>query len=342
MTSAPPGTRSPGLSWSWPKAALGLVYAAPAAILTAVQPDRGLMLAIGVLCAAAVGMPPLRRMRALLVFVGALAGLSLFLGSVLAQAPAVVVLLVLFALCVAASVTSPLSKLGPFVLALGVPLVSAGVNITSPSSGAGAGLLIFAGSIYAFAVSLLWPEPKVRPAPRPQAPPAPRGFLLDYGVRLGLAAVLALGLGLALGIDHPAWASTSALMVGRPNPVLTSQRVAGRALSVLVGSSAALLLHATSPGPVVIAVCIAAALATLTAVSGSRWYVTAAFTSFVVLSMMMVKTPDDSSWWAAERIGGTLYGVAIAWVLLDVVPRFRARRRTVGSAESGAPASPSD
>ena len=147
MTTVPATTPPPGLTWSWPKAGLGLVFAAPAAIMTAIDPERGLTMAVGVLCAAAVGLPPQRSKRALLVFVGALAGLSLFLGSVLAQAPDVLVLVVLFALCVAAAVTSPLTKFGPFVLSLGVPLVSAGVNISSPSTGAAGGLLILAGSV---------------------------------------------------------------------------------------------------------------------------------------------------------------------------------------------------
>jgi hypothetical protein len=292
--------------------------------MTAIDPERGLTMAVGVLCAAAVGMPPQRSKRALLVFVGALAGLSLFLGSVLAQAPDALVLVALFALCVAAAVTSPLTKLGPFLLSLGVPLVSAGLNISSPSTGAAGGLLILAGSVYAFLVSLLWP-PGRPTARRPDGKPVPRGFLLDYGIRLGLAAVLALGLGLLLGIDHPGWASTSALLVGRPSPSLTSQRVAGRSISVVVGSSAALLLQGVEASSFVLALCLALALATLTALTGSRWYITAGFTSFIVLTMMMLTAPEESSWWFAERIAGTLYGVAIAWMLLDLVPRLRSR-----------------
>ena len=137
--------------------------------------------------------------------------------------------------------------------------------------------------------------------------------------------MLALGLGVLLGIDHPGWASTSALLVGRPNPALTSQRVAGRAISVVVGSSAALLLAIVDASPFLLAVCVALALATLTALTGSRWYVTAGFTSFIVLTMMMLRAPEESSWWFAERIAGTLYGVTIAWILLDLVPRLRSR-----------------
>jgi uncharacterized membrane protein YccC len=128
-----------------------------------------------------------------------------------------------------------------------------------------------------------------------------------------------------LGIDHPGWASTSALLVGRPSPSLTSQRVAGRSISVVVGSSAALLLQGVEASSFVLALCLALALATLTALTGSRWYITAGFTSFIVLTMMMLTAPEESSWWFAERIAGTLYGVAIAWMLLDLVPRLRSR-----------------
>lgn len=317
------------LTWSWSKALLGLLYALPAALVTRSDPDQGLILAVGVLCAAAVGLPPLRRNRVILVLVGAVAGLGLFVGSLLRGGPTVGVMLALFVLAVLASVTSPLTRLGPFLLTLGLPLVGAGLNIDSPSKAVSAALLLIGGSAYAFVISLAWPEQQPPQRPRPQ--PAARSVLLDYGVRLGLAAAITIGVGLLAGIDHPGWAATSALMVGRPDPSLTGHRVVGRGLSVIVGAGAALLVHALDPSSTILAICVGVALALCCALTGSWWYITPAFTSFVVLTMLMVSDPAQTQWWAAERVLGTLFGVGTAWVLLDWVPRWRARR-----AESGA------
>lgn len=318
------------LIWSWTKALLGLLYAIPAALVTRANPEQGLILAVGVMCAAAVGLPPVRRNRVILLLVGGIAGLGLFVGSLLRGGPTLGVMVALFVLAVLASVTSPLTRLGPFLLTLGLPLVAAGLNIDSPSKAVSAALLLIAGSAYACVISLAFPEQSAPQRSSPRA--APRSVLLDYGVRLGLAAAITIGVGLLIGIDHPGWAATSAFMVGRPDPSVTGHRVTGRAVSVVVGAGAALLVHAVNPSPTVLAVCVAVALALCCALTGSWWYITPAFTSFVVLTMLMVSDPAQTQWWAAERVAGTLFGVATAWVLLDRVPRWRARRAEADAA----------
>jgi len=65
-----------------------------------------------------------------------------------------------------------------------------------------AGLLI-AGSVYAYLVSLPWPE---HPAPPPAAPSAPSPqAMLGYGVRLGAAAA---------ALPRSASLSTSTMLAG--------------------------------------------------------------------------------------------------------------------------------
>jgi Fusaric acid resistance protein-like len=324
--TAPSPAPAAALTWSWSTALLGLAYGLPAAVVTRADPDRGLTLAVGVLCAAAVGLQAVRRTRTLVVFVGAVSGLGLFLGSLLHGVPTLGVMLVLFVLALLASVTAPLTRLGPFLLTLSLPLVAAGLNIDSPSRAVSAGLLILTGSAYAFVISLLWPEPPPPPRSRRRPAPAPRSVLLDYGVRLGLVAAITVGVGLMAGIDHPGWAATAALLTGRPDPAQTEQRVPGSALSVIAGAGAALLVHAVDPTATVLAACVGVAVALCCGLTGSRWVTTPAFTSFVVLTMLMVSSPVQTEWWAAERAGGTLLGVATAWILLDWVPVLRDRR----------------
>ena len=76
-----------------------------------------------------------------------------------------------------------------------------------------AGLMVL-GSLYACAISMLWPERRP-PAPR-AARPRPVAPMLDYGVRLGAAGASAAAIGFALDLDHVGWACAAALLVMRP------------------------------------------------------------------------------------------------------------------------------
>jgi len=69
----------------------------------------------------------------------------------------------------------------------------------------------------------------------------------------------------------------------RPTWDLLSARGIGRVISVIVGGvAAALLLLADLPTPA-IAIVLWLVLVTMAATSASRWYVTPAFTSFLIL-----------------------------------------------------------
>ncbi|ROS75465.1 FUSC family protein [Cellulomonas sp. PhB143] len=312
MTSTP-GPRAavrPAIAWSWRGAALGLAYAVPGAVATALDPATGLALAVGVLPAAALGLRGPRRRRALVVLVGALAGLSMILGSLVAGTP-VLAVATIFVLCVLAALATarPARRLAPLVLALGLPLVGAGLSET-PSAAVGAALLLLAGSVYAWLVSLLWPESAAPPrAPRPVPS---RALMLRYGIQIGAAGAAAAALGLAAGIDHPGWACTAALLVSRPRVDLLRSRGVGRAASVLVGALVACTVGALDPGPLVVALVATAAIVCATATSGSRWYVLPAFTTAVVLSMLVARDEAGVQHWFVERVGETLVGVALA------------------------------
>ena len=70
--------RPSGLIWEWSPAALGALYALPAAIVVLDDRSRGLALAVGVLPAAIIGLAPTRRGRFATVVLGTCVGVPMF------------------------------------------------------------------------------------------------------------------------------------------------------------------------------------------------------------------------------------------------------------------------
>ena len=166
--------RSPalmGLTWSWERALVGAAYAVPAAAVTLRDPATGIPLAVGVLPAAIIPMPPRRRGRIVILAIGVLAGASLFLGGVLAHLPTPVAALLLWAAVIGAAATSSLRPVGNLVLVLCAPLVGAGMSYDDYGSSAATFALLSAGAAYAWLVSLLWPDRDAPPRTPPALPP---------------------------------------------------------------------------------------------------------------------------------------------------------------------------
>ncbi|MBD5784760.1 FUSC family protein [Cellulosimicrobium terreum] len=317
MTGAPPdgGPRRPAVSWSWLALLLGTAYAVVPVLATVADPARGLALAVGVLPAVALGLRATRRERVLGVLVGAVAGVSLFLGSLVASTPVlavatVLVLSVLVASATATATSRPGRRLAPLALGLGLPLFGAGLSVDGATAGAGAAVLLLAGSVYAALVSLAWPVRAT--APRTSAPPPPRAAMVAYGVQIGVAGALAAAIGFALGIDHPGWACTAALLVSRPRWDALRARGTQRSVAVLAGALLACAVVALGAPDPVLAALLLAVLACGTATAGSRWYVLPFFTTTVVLSLLLVGDDAGAEHWFVERVGATLLGVALA------------------------------
>ena len=119
--------RPPAIAWSRNAAIRGATYAAPAGVVGVFDVRAGAGLAIGVLPAAILGLPPLRRQRVRTAVLGSLAGLSMLVGSVLAVSP-VVAVVGLFAVAVGAALLASVSPAGRIALALCVPLVAIGFS----------------------------------------------------------------------------------------------------------------------------------------------------------------------------------------------------------------------
>ncbi|MFC1417833.1 FUSC family protein [Streptacidiphilus cavernicola] len=319
-----------GLVWRWDGALRGLLYALPAAAVAPHDPSQSMSLAVGLLPAVAIGLPPTRRGRFAVLVVGVCAALSILAGSLLVQLPWLAVA-GLFVLAVAAALLAARRRVGVLAMSLCLPLVGAGLSYDDVSSALGVTALIACGSLYAYLLSLPWPLPTQPPATAPTAtaprPPLDRDHALDYGLRLGAAGAAAAACGLALAPTHPGWPVVAALMVMRPVADMQRLRSVGRVLSVLVGGVAALLLLRADPPNPVYGLAVLLAIVAATATQASRWYVLPAVPTFLVLLLLLHTDPAQAHGRFNERVGATVVGVALAYLFGLLLPRWTRRRR---------------
>jgi hypothetical protein len=322
--------------WNWSDALLGAVCALPAAAAATADPARGAAMAVGVIPAVIVGLRPTRRARRASFLLGVLVGVPIVIGAAVAAFPWLAVAS-LVALAIGAVELTRRLPAGRIALVLGLPMVGIGLSFTDLSTSAGLALLMIAGSIYAAAVSMLWPER----APSAAPPPTPRAPRLEYGVRLGLAGAVAAGVGFALDLEHVGWACTATLLVMRPSAQMVQLRAVGRLLSVATGATIAVLVVEADPPGGFYALAGLVAVAAASATHRSRWYVTAAFTTFLVFLLLLVPAPQDASSRWGERVAETAFGVALAYLFGVGVPWVQARLRTPADA-AGVPRPRSD
>ena len=219
-------------------------------------------------------------------------------------------------------------------MTLSLPL--AGVGLSYPDLGKAAGIagLMVLGSVFACAVTMLWPERE--PPPRPPRPPI--GPTLDYGIRLGLAGATAAAVGFILDLEHVGWACAAALLVMRPAPEMQRLRSIGRIIAVAVGALAAILLvKAAPPAGVYSAAVIVAFGPVAGGTHGSRWYVTPAFTTFLVFLLLLSSDPSTAQSRFNERLLETVLGVGIAYFYGLVMKQ---RLGNAGRTVSGTPPNP--
>jgi hypothetical protein len=293
-TRATPRASQPAIAWSWPHALVGVVYAIPAATVALRDPQLGIPLAVGVLPAAMVGIPPRRRSRIIILVIGVLAGASLFLGGVLAHLPLVLAAIFLAAAVVGAALLASALAFGRLVLVLCAPLVAAGLSYDDYASSAQTLLLLSLGAAYACLVTMFWPA---HSAPqRPQAQLPDQESMLVYGIRLGLAAAIVYAIAASMGLDHPGWAPAACLLVARPQVDLLQSRGVGRVASVVVGALAAVLILNSQPPEVVFALVAVVVLGAAAATVGSRWYITSAFTTLLVFLMLLNGHLDETTY----------------------------------------------
>lgn len=321
-----------GLSWRWSRFGLGLLFAMPAMAAAPFDLSLAIAFGIGVVPAAAFGLPPLRLGRAIIPLVGALSASALLLGSLLATWPVIAVVAV-FLLAVLACVNAARGRWGQLVLVLALPMTGIGLSFAWSPTVLGFAGCIVVGSIYAWVIALLWPERDEKPHP---PPPVPRGrAMLVYGFLLGTAAAAAATLGFLLDLEHVGWATGAVLLVMRPVRGQLIARSIGRAASVLIGALAAAAMALLSPADVVVGIVVGLVIGAACAIQESRWYIVPGFTTFLALTLIMTTSPEPPGERFVERAVETLIGIGLALLFGAVVPSvvsLLVRRRRPSSA----------
>jgi len=309
------------LVWDWSTAALGAVYALPSAVVVLSDRQRGLALAVGVLPAAIMGLMPTRRGRLAIVILGASIGLPMFVGGLLAGVP-VLAVIAIACLGVGSALLAARSRLGHVAMTLSLPMVGVGLSYSDLGKAAALAGLMVLGSVFAYLVSMLWPEHAA--APRSPAGPKPT---LAYGIRLGAAGAVAAAIGFLLDLEHVGWACATALLVMRPAAEMQRLRSVGRVIAVAIGALAAIGLIRLSPAAWAYSLVAIAAVAGAGATHRSRWYVTPAFTTFLVFLLLLYSRPQDATSRLDERVLETLLGVGVAYAFGLGLPALARRRQ---------------
>lgn len=151
----------------------------------------------------------------------------------------------------------------------------------------------------------------------------------NYGIRLGLAVATATATGFALGVEHIGWIAGATLFVMRPDKEVQKLRSVGRAVSVFVGAMTASWLLTLNLQPFIIAFLSAGALIIASATHTSRWYITPAFTTFLVFWVLLYgdTTTANIEYRFNERVFETLLGISFAYFFGIVIPNLASRLR---------------
>jgi len=317
---------SRNIVWSWRDAGFGVVIAAVATIVIATgRVDVGLSLLVGAMPAAVIGLLPTRKARSKTVGVGILFGGFIMLGSFLAQWAAVAVI-GMFALGMASALLAAKRPFGMIALSLCLPLAGVGLSYAGLENSVGLGLLIVFGSVVAYLWSLLLPEFTATASPK--APLMSPVLARSYGIRLGLVAATATATGFLLGVEHIGWITGAALFVMRPSKEMQELRSVGRIGSVFAGALAASWMLAQDLQVWIIALVGLVTLAGMAATHASRWYVTPAFTTFLVFWALLYGEASSANiehrFW--ERVLETVLGVTIAYFFGLLLPILLQRR----------------
>jgi Fusaric acid resistance protein-like len=328
-----------GIAWSWADAGRGALSAAPGAvILLAVDVGLGMCFALGTIVVAMLGVPPERGRRLRLGLVGLSFAVAYSVGSLLGlwEVAAVAALTVLAFLGVLVTVRKPAARLLPALL---LPALALGMNHPAPSGLVFAAVLL-AGSAWATLVTYAWPQTRTPAAASPQPehdvdPAQARRAARVYGILFATAAGIGLALGYLLDFAHVAWASAAAMFIMRPDPGLLAGRALARTIATFAGVVAAGLILRRGPTEIALAAVTVVAISAMVAVRSSRWYVSPAGSTVLVLLLSGVASEDAFGISASERLLETALGAALALTLGVAVPsalrRLATRRAPVVS-----------
>jgi hypothetical protein len=187
---------------------------------------------VGTLVAALIGVLPSRAKRKAMLVAGLLFAVSISIGALLAKEPWLAVPGIAV-IALAAAQAAAERPFGAVAMNLCLPIM--GIGFSYDVAGAlGFGLLILAGTIYGYLVSLAFEEYPPRPAPEQAV--LTRDEARGYGVVLALTAFTGALAGFTLNVDHVGWVVGAALLVIRPAHELQRVRSIGRIVAVHIGA----------------------------------------------------------------------------------------------------------
>ena len=309
---------APMIAWHWLPALTAAIAVIPAVVVAAGgDVQKGAALAVGIIPAVIAGVPRERRRRVIILIAGLVLGVPILVGATVAPWPvaavATIFLLPVGATWLASRIDRP--RLAMLLVVIAPALVGVGFSEDGFGSGLVLALLFVAGSVTTFVVAIVIPPAWIaETTPATGQSAAMPG--LGYGILLGVIGVITSSVGFALHFDHVGWACAAALLVMRPDAGLQKWRTLGRFVSVSVGAVAA-------------------------GTRGSRWYILPTFTTFLVITMLSYST-DSAAGRVDERIGETLFGLAVAAVIGLGVPALLRRRPQQSPGLGGATDAPDD
>jgi hypothetical protein len=321
---APAGSAAPEsrpVVWNWSSALRGVCCSLPPATAAFFDVRVGAALAIGVIPAAVVPLAARRAKRWMTVVIGVLIGVSLLAGALLAQV-AWLAVVGIFVLAVGASLLAARRLQGMIALTLCLPMIAVGFSYPGWSPAGWLSLVIIAGSVYAWLVSLAWSE-RPPPAGRQQDVPD-RGALLRFGLAVGTAGSVCAAIGFIAGLEHVGWAPAAALLVMRPSADMQRLRSVGRVASVVAGALAGIVCIEARLSSALFAAAVVLAVTAATALAASSWYLTPGFTTFLVFLLLLAGNRGAASGRFWERVAETALGVAVAYLCGAFIPRLAA------------------
>jgi uncharacterized membrane protein YccC len=158
---------------------------------------------------------------------------------------------------------------------------------------------------------------------------------VEYGIRLGAVGATAAAIGFLLDLEHVGWACTAGLIVMRPTAEMQRLRSIGRIVAVATGAFVAIALARAGPPSAVYGAAAIAALAGAAGTHRSRWYVTPAFTTFLVFLLLVHGHPEEAASRFGERLLETLLGVGIAYAFGLAFPARSQRRQLEAAPKHG-------
>jgi len=114
----------------------------------------------------------------------------------------------------------------------------------------------------------------------------------------------------------------------RPTAEMQRLRSVGRIVAVAAGALAGIALVRLSPAAAVYSLAVIAAIAGAAGTHRSRWYVTPAFTTFLVFLLLLYAHPETAASRFNERLLETMLGVALAYAYGLALPALTQRHHS--------------